>query len=49
MEESFLHSFYEILFTFLPVPFFLQTVDILAALLDGFYALLGIDVKIIGF
>ena len=49
MEESFLHSFYEFFFTFLPVPFFVQGVDILAALLSGFYALFGIDVKIIGF
>ncbi len=49
MEESFLPSFYEFFFTFLPVPFFVQGVDIMAALISGFYALFGINFKIIGF
>lgn len=49
MEQSFLHSFYEVVFTFLPVPFFLQFMDLWATILNSFYGLFGIDFKFIGF
>ncbi len=48
-SPSFLHTAFEIFFTFIPNLFFVQSLDLLAAGINGFFGLFGIDSNVVGF
>lgn len=48
-SESFLHQLVEIYFTIIPVPFFVQMLDLIAAVANFLFGIIGIESNIVGF